>query len=166
MGSGNKIRQFFFPSLTPRFLIRVSFVALGAYLFFGHLLIPIHIRGTSMEPTYRDGTFNFCWRGSYLFSKPKRHDVVTVRFAGNRVMLLKRIVALEGEQVAFRNGRLMVEDKELEEPYVRLPCHWNLPPRQVDKGCVYVVGDNRSLPMETHYFGQTPVKRIVGVPLW
>jgi len=81
-------------------------------------------------------------------------------------MLLKRIVALEGEQVAFRNGRLMVEGKELEEPYVRLPCNWNLSPRQVDKGCLYVVGDNRSLPMETHYFGQTPVKRIVGVPLW
>ena len=166
MGSESKIRQFFFPSLTPRFLIRVSVVALGAYFFFSNVLIPIHIRGTSMEPTYRDRTFNFCWRGSYLFSKPKRYDVVTVRFAGNKVMLLKRIVALEGEQVEFRGGKLMVEGKELEEPYVRLPCHWNLPPRQVDQGCVYVVGDNRSLPMETHHFGQASVKRIVGVPLW
>ena len=166
MGSQRKIRQFFFPSLTSRFLIRVSFVALGAYLFFSYVLIPIHIQGTSMEPTYRDGTFNFCWRGSYLFSRPKRYDVVTVRFAGNKVMLLKRIVALEGEHVEFRSGRLYVEGKALEEPYVRLPCDWNLPPRQVDKGCVYVVGDNRSLSMEAHHFGQTSVKRIVGVPLW
>jgi len=59
MGSESKIRQFFFPSLTPRFLIRVSFVALGAYLFFSNVLIPIHIKGTSMEPTYHDGTLIF-----------------------------------------------------------------------------------------------------------
>jgi hypothetical protein len=36
----------------------------------------------------------------------------------------------------------------------------------VDQGSVYVVGDNRSMPVEDHYFGQASIKRIVGVPLW
>jgi hypothetical protein len=29
-----------------------------------------------------------------------------------------------------------------------------------------VVGDNRSMPIEGHHFGQTSKSRIVGVPLW
>jgi signal peptidase I len=152
--------------LTPRFLIRICLVAILACLFFGYVLIPIRIQGTSMEPTYRNGGSNFCWKLHYLFSELKRHDVVAVRFAGNKVMLLKRVVALEGEQIEFKDGRLFVDEKELSEPYVVYPCNWNLPPRRVEKGCVYVVGDNRSMPLEQHYFGQTTIKRVIGVPLW
>jgi signal peptidase I len=92
--------------------------------------------------------------------------VVVVRFAGSKVMLLKRVVALEGEQVEFRNGRLLVDGKAIDEPYVRYPCNWNLSPRQVERDCVYIVGDNRSKPIKNHYFGQASMKRIMGVPLW
>ena len=119
-----------------------------------------------MEPTYHNGGVNFCWRLRYLFSEPKRYDVVTIRFAGSKVMLLKRVVALEGEQVEFLEGKLFVDGKEIGEPYVRYPCHWNLSPRRVERDNVYVVGDNRNMPIETHYFGQTLKSRINGVPLW
>ena len=166
MGAHQRIRQFFFPSITPKFLIRVSLVALLAYLFFGYLCIPFSVQGISMEPTYHNGGVNFCWRLRYLFSEPKRQEVVTVRFAGSKVMLLKRVIAFEGEKVEFRNGTLFVDGKEIEEPYVRYPCHWNLSPRQVEKDCVYVVGDNRSMPIESHHFGQASKKRILGMPLW
>jgi signal peptidase I len=166
MAFKNQIRQFFFPSLTPKFLIRVSLIALFAYLFFGYLCIPFTIQGVSMEPTYHNGGVNFCWRLHYLFSEPKRHDVVAVRFAGSKVMLLKRVVAREGEHVEFRDGKLFVDGKEIEEPYVRYPCNWNLPPRQVEKDFIYVVGDNRSMPIEDHHFGQASRRRIMGVPLW
>ena len=148
------------------FLIRVSLVSILAYLFFGNVCLPFKIRGISMEPAYRDGGINFCWRLRYLFSEPKRHDVVAVRFAGSKIMLLKRVVAREGEQVEFRGGRLFVDGNRVEEPYVRLPCNWNLPPRRVEKGCVYVVGDNRNMPIEDHHFGQTSKARIMGTPLW
>jgi signal peptidase I len=161
-----RIRQFFFPSLTRRFLIRVCLVAFSAYFFFGNIFTPFLIKGYSMEPSYHNGGVNFCFKLHYLISEPKRFDVVAVRFAGNRVMLLKRVVAVEGEQVEFRDGRLYVNSRAIEEPYVRYACNWNLPPRQVEKGNVYVVGDNRSMPIEQHMFGQTAVNRIVGTPLW
>ncbi len=92
--------------------------------------------------------------------------MVAVRFAGNKVMLLKRVVAVENEWVEFLRGRLFVDGKEMDEPYVRYPCNWNLPPRKVERDCVYVVGDNRSMPIEDHHFGQVSKKRITGVPLW
>ncbi|HSB06328.1 MAG TPA: signal peptidase I [Thermodesulfobacteriota bacterium] len=161
-----RIRQFFFPSLTRMFLIRVCLVAFSAYFFFGNILTPFLIKGYSMEPTYHNGGVNFCFKLHYLISEPKRFDVVAVRFAGNRVMLLKRVVAVEGEQLEFRDGKLFVNSRSIEEPHVRYSCNWNLPPRQVEKGNVYVVGDNRSMPIEQHTFGQTAVNRIVGTPLW
>jgi signal peptidase I len=161
-----KIKQFFLPTLTPRFLIRIIAVAISAFLFFSYVFLPLRIKGNSMEPTYRNGGINFCWRLHYLISKPKRYDVVVVRFAGSKVMLLKRVVALEGEQVEFRDGKLLVDGKAIDEPYVRYPCNWNLSPRQVERGCVYMVGDNRSMPIENHYFGQASMKRIIGSPLW
>ena len=81
-------------------------------------------------------------------------------------MLLKRVVGLEGEIVEFRNGELFIDQAELSEPYVKYPCDWNLPPRKVKTGNVYVVGDNRNVPIHAHDFGQTPIERIIGAPLW
>jgi signal peptidase I len=140
----------------------MALVALVSYLVFSFVLIPLKIRGKSMEPTYHDGSFAFCWRGKYIFSKPQRFDVVAVRLAGNHVMLLKRIVAFAGETVEFRGGQLFVNDSRLDEPYVRLNARWNLPPRKIATGKVYVVGDNRGGAMERHRFGQVSSLRIVG----
>lgn len=166
MAAKNKGRHFLFPSFTLKLLLRASFIAILSYLFFSQICIPIYIRGESMDPAYRNGGVNFIWRLGYTFSGPKRYDVVAVRLAGPKVMLLKRVVALEGEWVEFREGKLLIDGKKVDEPYVRYPCTWSLAPRQVDKDSVYVVGDNRSMPIESHYFGQTSIRRIVGVPVW
>lgn len=160
------LRRFLFPRLDRRYLLRVVVIAGAATVVFGYLLIPFRVRGDSMWPTYRDGAVNFCFTPAYLFSTPERGDVVTIRLAGHRVMLLKRIVALENDTVAFQDGRLFVNQVAMEEPYTSGPCDWQLEPRQVKPGHVYVIGDNRSVPMDRHHFGQTPVGRVIGVPLW
>jgi signal peptidase I len=160
--SPSPIHRFFFPSLNKRYFVRLLFIALVCYLIFGHLLIPLRIQGSSMDPAYRDNSFAFCWRLQYLFTPPERFDVVTVRYSGRKVMLLKRVVALPGETVEFRNGFLYVNGNLIEEPYVRHRSDWELPPRTVSPGHVYVVGDNRGTSMASHRFGEVTVNRIVG----
>jgi signal peptidase I len=162
----SRLKAFLFPEINLRFLIRVGLVAAVAFVCFTQILIPFRVHGHSMAPTYRNGDFNFCNRLYTLFSTPSRHDVVAIRYAGTRVMLLKRILALEGETVAFRLGLLHVNGKPVYEPYVAAPYDWELEPRTVEPGHVYVVGDNRRVPMLTHDFGQTPITRIIGAPLW
>jgi len=154
------------PRLNRWFLPRLLLVALAAYLFFGQVCLPAVTRGDSMNPTYADGQLLFCWRPKVWFGSLERGDVVMVRFSGHRVMLLKRIVALAGETVAFAEGRLLVDGKPLDEPYVNTACDWELEPREVPDGHVYVIGDNRGTPMDTHQFGSVALGRIVGVPLW
>jgi len=160
------LRAFLFPRWTPLYLLRVAAVAVFSLLFFTFVLRPFVVRGSSMEPTYPDGSFHFLLRPRYLLSEPRRGEVVAVRLAGERVILLKRVVALEGEEVAFREGVLYVNGRPLTEPYVKGPCDWELPPRRVVPGHLYVVGDNRSMPLEQHDFGQVSRGRILGAPLW
>jgi NADH:ubiquinone oxidoreductase subunit H len=50
--------------------------------------------------------------------------------------------------------------------FICVPSDWNLQPRKVAKNHMYVVGDNRNVPIDIHQFGQTPVNRIIGEPLW
>jgi len=162
----SQLKKFFFPSITWKYLIRLSAVAISAVILFSTVIIPFRVMGFSMEPTYLNGRFNFCFRQQYLFSEPKRHDVVVIRMAGEKVMLLKRVVAMGGEVVEFRQGMLFVDGRKIVEPYVRQPSTWNLPPRLVRLNHVYVVGDNRNVPINVHQFGQTTINRIVGAPLW
>jgi signal peptidase I len=161
-----KIIKFLFPGFSRIYFIRVGVTALLAFIFFAFICVPVFLKGKSMEPTYHDGSFNFCWRLNYLFSSPQKGDVVVIRFAGNSVMLLKRVVAFEGDTVEFRKGRLFVNGAPQSEPYVKNRCDWELEPRKVDKGNIYVIGDNRSMPIVTHEFGQTSLKRVMGAPLW
>jgi signal peptidase I len=160
------LRRFLLPDLNRKFILRLLLIALSTVVVFIQFLIPLRIEGHSMEPTYNDGGLNLCWRGRYLVSEPERGDVVVIRFAGQQMVLLKRIVGLAGDTVEFRNGSLFVNGQWVQEPYVRMPSDWNLAPRTVEPGKVYVVGDNRSVPIERHSFGQVEQSRIMGGMVW
>ena len=160
------LKYFFLPQITKPYLVRVLFISFSLFFFFKFVCLPFKIDGHSMEPTYMDGDFNFCFKLRYVRSKPKRQDIVAIRLAGETVFLLKRVVALEGDTLEFRSGALIVNGEKIPEAYVLFPSDWNLPLRTIEKDHVYVVGDNRSVPIHSHRFGQTLVNRIIGGPLW
>jgi len=163
---GNAIKKFFLPDLNRKLMIRVAIVGVIAFIVFKYILIPFRISGHSMDPTYRDGEVNFCFALRYLFAPPKPFDVVTVRLSGRHVMLLKRVIATGGQTVEFQKGQVLIDGNIIREPYVAGRFLWDLPARTVKKDHVYVVGDNRNVAMEAHDFGQTPINRIIGAPLW
>lgn len=154
------------PDFSRRGLVRLFLIASIAALFFGLVCTPAFISGGSMLPTYPEYGFNFCWKPAFWFSSPRRGQVVIARYLGERVMLLKRVVALAGDTVEFRDGALLVNGVHVHEPYRKSACDWHLPPRTVEPGHVYLVGDNRSMPIDRHKFGQLSIKRVIGVPLW
>lgn len=160
------IKAFLFPRIARKFILRLLIVIAVAYIFFGFICLPMYIKGASMSPTYPDRGIMFCWTPSSWFGSPKRGDVVIMKYGEKGVMILKRVVALEGDTVEFRDGALYVNGKPVSEPYVKGKSDWNLPERTVEKGFIYVVGDNRSMPMEAHVFGQIRLKYLKGVPLW
>ncbi len=161
-GIGKWLENFLFPKLTRKFFLRVLAVAAIAYLFFGYVCMPMKIRGRSMEPTFADHGFTFCWTPSYWFSEPKRGDVVGIRYIANEILLLKRIIGIPGDLIEFKSGALYRNGERIEEPYKAEPSDWDLPPRKVAPGHVYVAGDNRAVPIQIHMFGEISADRIVG----
>jgi signal peptidase I len=84
--------------------------------------------------------------------------------------LVKRVVALPGETVAGRNGRLLVDGKPLAEPYLAAGTVTStFGPERVGDGKLWVMGDRRGTSRDSRNFGPIPRGSVVGragLKLW
>lgn len=157
-----------------RTLARLVIWVVSCLVIFKFMLLPIRVQGVSMLPTFKEGRVNFVNRLSYVFGEPRRGDTVAIRMrsgrgfwrtTGEHIMYLKRIIALPGETIEFRNGRVFINGEPLYEPYLKYPCAWDQPPEQIGPGEYYVVGDNRAMDFSEHYQGKAWRSQIVGKTL-
>ncbi|HEX5222669.1 MAG TPA: signal peptidase I [Verrucomicrobiae bacterium] len=149
------------PRLTA---VRLVVVVVAILLLRAYVLLPIQVDGPSMLPNYRERSINVVNRLAYLNREPQRGDVVAIRFSGTSIMLMKRVVGMPGETVEFVNGKLVINGRPMDEPYVKNECTWDFrPPHwQLGDDEYYVVGDNRAMPYEDHKQGAAKRERIVG----
>lgn len=143
-------------------LVRAAVLAATCVVTLEFLLLPIRVEGISMLPTYQNNSVNFVNRLAYLWHEPRRGDVIGIRLAGHHVMYMKRIIGLPGETIAFEGGHVLIDGKILDEPYEKLSCDWDYGPVRLTPDEYFVVGDNRSMAEEDHYFGRCDRNRIVG----
>src|SRR5687767_6567111 len=97
-------------------------LAVAFVLVFGFVrpfvLEAFRIPSESMVPTLLVGDRVFVNKFIYRFTEPERGDVVVFESVnGGEEDLIKRIVALAGDEVEVRNGTLLVNGEAREEPY-------------------------------------------------
>lgn len=126
-------------------LIRLGLLIILTLVLFGIVFIPIRVTGNSMAPTYQTGRVNLVNRLAYRWHNPKRGDVVSIRLAGLKVLLLKRIIGLPGETISVHHGSVLINDKPLDEPYLPAKVPWAEGRRQLKADEYFVVGDNRAV---------------------
>ena len=128
----------------------------------------MRVEGESMKPTYSHGQVSIANRLAYLNAGPQRGDIVAVKMrdSGRSVFLLKRVVGLPGESIGFENGRLTVDGLSRDEDYLADESDWNREPVLCEPDEFFVVGDNRSMPIEFHIFGRARSTRIAGKVLF
>jgi len=143
-------------------LVRIILLVAVCTVLRVYVLWPVRVHGPSMMPTYRENQVSVVNHLAYHWNTPQRGDVVAIRFSGPSVLLMKRVVGLPGETIAFDDGKLLINGIELEEPYVKHPCRWDMPPAKLDPDEYFVVGDNRAMRIEDHEFGRAPRDRIMG----
>ena len=146
-------------------LIRILVLVIVCSFLFHFVLLPVKVDGISMQPTYKNRSVNVVNRWAYLWHEPHRGDVVAVRYAGVHIMLMKRIIGLPGETVAFDHGQVLINGQPLDEPYEdrdKWASDWNRPAVTNGPDQYFIVGDNRTMPIQDHVFGRVERNRIVG----
>ena len=154
-----------------RTLVRMA-ITVVVLLAMGKLvLVPVRVEGISMLPTYKENRVNVVNRLAFLLHNPKRGDIVAIRVADEHVLFphilyLKRVIALPGETIAFRNGQVLINGQPLDEPYLRFRGHWTHEPEEVGPDEYFVVGDNRAMSWNDHEKGRASQRQILGKILW
>ena len=142
-------------------------VALGVRTF---LLAHFVVEGSSMYSTLETGDRVFVNKVSYRLHDPNRGDVVVlheIRGTTERD-LIKRVIAVGGEEVEMRSCEVRIGGQLLLEPYldptVVTPgnCGGDFGPILVPEGTVFVMGDNRSGSQDSRTLGPVLLDDIVG----
>ena len=76
--------------------------------------------------------------------------------------MIKRIVAVGGNIVEVARGELFIDGVAQEEDFTESKPCYVYAGRTVQKGEVFVLGDNRNDSRDGHVWGMLPVKNIVG----
>ena len=126
---------------------------------------PVKVEGTSMAPLLMDQERIFINKFVYHFEKIERGDVIVFWYPlDHSKSFIKRVIGLPGDEVEVRRGRLYINGKTFDEPYV--------PPEFVDmsaygpvrvpSGQYFVMGDHRISSNDSRIFGPVPGGFIYG----
>lgn len=132
-------------------------------MFLGQLLVVV---GDSMYPTIKNGEQILGEKLSLNFSDIKRGEIVIFRVFPSRKLLVKRIVALPGESVLIKKGRVYINGKELVENYINGEITESGKffvegePKEVPKGQYFLLGDNRDQSLDSREWGFIPKENV------
>jgi signal peptidase I len=150
-------------------LVRFAFLALIiVFPIRAFVAEPFVVSGNSMIPTFQNGNYLIIDKISYVWSSPKRDDVIVFKYPNDQTKyFIKRIIGLPNETVDIKGSAVIITNTEhpegftLNEPFVKNisnnTTHFEL------KGDEYfVMGDNRSGSSDSRYWGAVKRSLITG----
>ena len=131
-----------------------------AYITTHFIIINAQVPTGSMKNTIMEGDRLIGFRLSYKFSKPERGDIVIFKYPDDETQTyVKRVIGTPGDIVQIANGKVYINNEELEETYLKEPM--NISTKQetyvVPEGHYFMMGDNRNSSLDSRYWTNTYV---------
>ena len=140
-------------------------VILVVFLLLGRIVV---VSGPSMMTTLIDGDYLLVV-GKPFYNTPQAGDIIVVSKDNYKSgePIIKRVIATEGQTVEIRDNAVYVDGVQLNEPYISSQTnapYGNQFSCVVQKGCVFVMGDNRAVSKDSRSteIGQIDCREIVG----
>lgn len=89
---------------------------LCVYILTHFFIQPIYIQGTSMMPTIHEGSFAIASLSSFHQTDLERFDIVVLQHEDE--ILIKRIIALPKETLAYQKDQLYINGVSMKEPFL------------------------------------------------
>lgn len=148
----------------------ICMVVVLLVFFFNVTYKRIYVVGSSMENTL-NGAPNadpHAYGGDFVYifdAQPERGDIIVLTVNGKTI--IKRVIGVGGDTVELVQGKLILNGKEVDEPYVsqehNLPDLNNYPQTHVKEGYIFYLGDNRNVSNDSRTYGCAPVESVMGV---
>lgn len=120
----------------------------------------------SMVPTIQINDRLLVDKISYRFSDIHRGDVVVFHPPSyvdqSGFDYVKRVIGLPGDRIEIKDGKVFINDSELNEPYEKEKPDYTYGPIVVPEETYFVMGDNRNQSNDSHYWGVLAKKNIIG----
>lgn len=101
-----------------------------------------------------------------VFNPPQNFRDIVGKNYGNekkaKEALIKRIVAIEGDTVQVKNGKLFINGTPQDEPFTAEAAEYTFGPVVVPPGDLLVLGDNRNKSLDGHIWGFLPKENVIG----
>lgn len=156
------------------FLLYLVLIVLIMFSIRTVLVDPVRVDGRSMLDTLEDGQVMLVDRAAYAFKTPARGDIIMCYYPDDYyrsqdlkyASRVKRVIAIAGDTIETVDGEVYVNGERIDEPYLtpdRIGGQY-IRRQTVPAGCVYVLGDNRSVSRDSRYdtVGPIPLFRVVG----
>jgi signal peptidase I len=145
-------------------------LAMLSFLFVSHFVFEsVQVQGYSMYPTLFNTDFYWLNRLAYVVGEPHRGDIVAIKDPSGHGFDVKRIIATPKQSIYISHGRVYLDGKILNEPYIPLKMltfaydtkhedeFWCLAPDEY-----FVMGDNRGNSCDSRSFGAIKRNAILG----
>lgn len=149
-------------------ILEVIVLAIGIFLIVYLLILRPHkINGQSMHPNFPHQEYLLTEKISYYRHNPQRGDVVVFKPPISEDEFIKRIIALPGETISVKNGKVYINGNLLKEDYIAIYTSANsfLAEGQeylLPEGNYFVMGDNRPASSDSRAWGPITKKDITG----
>ena len=121
------------------------------------IITPVRVDGASMDKTLENGQILLL----YKLGNVKRYDIVVLDEEIEDEIIIKRIIGMPNDTVEIKNGKIYVNDEEIEEEYAYGQTS------DYDKITLgddeyFILGDNRPISKDSRYFGPVKKDEIIG----